>query len=252
MVAAAYLEDLNPSTKLALMAIADSSDEQTRDSAPGLAKIRAWSGLGRSQALAVVADLCQPIPDVRPAYLEHVGAGRRGRRAVYRVFPDGIPAIPHPTEVAARYEIPLSTPVDNPVGEGPEDWTLDLGQGPESAQQGPAQTGPLHASTSVSSAGATSRPPATAPAPPGRSGFPGARKPATEERPDPRTQRGHHDQPCPVGNHGSLGEVAGGCGRCAHAAVTSDPAKVAQARAEARAATRAARTPTAEPEEHTP
>lgn len=235
LIAAAYLEDLTPSTKLALMAIADSCDEQTRESAPGLPKVRAWSGLKRSQALAIVAELCHAT-DVRPRYLEHVAKGRVGRRALYRVFPDGVPAIPKPEEVVARFER-SSPPVENSGEEGPADWTLDLGEGPESGKEGPAQTGPLHASTSVSSTRATTAGPSRPVdgAPPARStGFPGARQPA--DLPDPRTQPGHYTQPCPF----HPDQPAGGCGRCAHAAVNSDPDKIAQAKAEARAALRGA------------
>lgn len=226
LIAAAYLEDLSPSTKLALMAIADSSDEQTRESAPGLPKVRAWSGLKRSQALAIVAELCHAT-DTRPRYLEHVAKGRVGRRAVYRVFPDGVPVIPRPEEVVARFER-SSPPVEKSGEEGPADWTLPLEEGPISPVEGPAQTGPLHASTSVSSARDLSGP--DQPATPSRaSGFPGARPAA--ERPDPRTQPGYYTQPCPL----HPDQPAGGCGRCAHAAVNSDPAKIAEAQARARA-----------------
>lgn len=241
MIAAAYLEDLSASTKLVLLAVADSCDEQTRESAPGLPKIRAWSGLKRSQALAVVAELCRPVPDVRPAYLEHVGKGRVGRRAVYRVFPEGVPAIPKPEEVVARFER-SSPPVDNPVGEGPADWTLDLGEGPVSPIEGPAQTGPLHASTSVSSARRGTetgsrpvdrRPTSSAPS----TGFPGARQPSEDERAIARRARGAHNVPCHVPQHAAAGEVMP-CGRCAHAAANADPVKVAAAKAAVRAALR--------------
>jgi hypothetical protein len=236
MIAAAYLEDLDASTKLVLMAVADSADEHTLEAAPGLPKLRAWSGLGRSQTLAVVAALRTPVEGVRPRYLEHVAQGRKGRRAVYRVFPEGLPIIPHPTEVAARYELSTTgdNPVDNLEGQGPADWTLDLSQGPAEASQGPAQTGPLHASTSVSSARRgtpTPRASVDKPTSSASTGFPGAR---SQERPDPRTARGFHDQPCPL--HPS--EVVP-CGRCANAA--ADPATVQAAAAEARAKIRGAR-----------
>lgn len=240
MIAAAYLEDLNPAQRLILMAIADSSDEQTREAAPGLPKLRAWSGLGRSQTLATVAFLSSPT-ETRGPYLEHLAHGRIHRRAVYRVFPDGVPAIPHPDEVKARYELP--TPVDKPVQEGPEDWTLDYQEGPENTQEGPAQTGPLHASTSVSSARrdeptpsrpVDKRPTSSAPS----TGFPGARPRADDDAKGiARRARGAHDVPCHVEQHAAAGEVIP-CGRCAHAAVNSDPAVVADAQARARAAAR--------------
>ena len=244
MIAAAYLEDLSPSTKLVLMAVADSCDEQTRESAPGLPKIRAWSGLKRSQALAVVAELCRPVEGVRPAYLEHVGKGRVGRRAVYRVFPQGVPAIPKPEEVVARFER-SSPPVDNSVGEGPADWTLDLGEGPISAIEGPAQTGPLHASTSVSSARRGTetgsrpvdrRPTSSAPS----TGFPGARAASEEERGIARRARGANNVACHIPEHAAAGEIVP-CGRCAYAARNADPVKIAEAKALLRANLRAGR-----------
>lgn len=243
MIAAAYLENLPASTKLVLLAVADSCDEQTRESAPGLPKIRAWSGLKRSQALAVVADLCRDVPGTRPAYLEHVGKGRVGRRAVYRVFPQGVPAIPKPEEVVARFER-SSPPVDNSVEKGPADWTLDLEEGPISAIEGPAQTGPLHASTSVSSARRETptplrpvdrRPTSSAPS----TGFPGARAASEEDRAIARRARGAHNVACHIAAHAAAGEIVP-CGRCAHEAANSDPAKVAEAKALIRAALRGA------------
>jgi len=114
LIAAAYLEDLPQGTKLALMAIADSGDEQTLEAAPGLPKIRAWSGLSKSQALAVIAQLAKPVDKGGLGLIERLEAGRLGRRAVYRVFPNGVPPIPHPHEVAARYETG-SGPQDPPV-----------------------------------------------------------------------------------------------------------------------------------------
>lgn len=244
LIAAAYLEDLPQGTKLVLMAIADSADEHTLESAPGLPKLRAWSGLGKSQALAVVAQLDAA------RYVERLEGGRFGRRAVYRVFPDGVPAIPHPSEVAARYAPgsgrPDPTKIPN-IGDDPVDNDTDRVRptGPIGSDLTPSRvrpTGPLQSSTSVNSARApreSTGSPVDKPTPsaPQGSGFPGART-RTEDRPDPRTQRGHHDQPCPLHP-----EHVVPCGRCAHAAATSDPAKVAQARQQARAATRAAKAP---------
>lgn len=109
LIAAAYLENLPQATKLVLMAVADSADEHTLEAAPGLPKLRAWSGLGKSQALAVVKAL------VEAGWVERVEAGGRGRRAVFRVFPRGIPHIPHPDEVRDRYEPGSGTPDPNDV-----------------------------------------------------------------------------------------------------------------------------------------
>lgn len=240
LIAAAYVADLDPGRKWVLAAIADSADEYNHESAPGLPKIMAWSGLSESRAKSIITEL------IAARYIERISKGRIGRRAVYRVFPDGVPAIPHPSEVAARYA--LSTPVDNPVEQGAVDGTSE----PRGCHEAPARVPPavpLHASTSVSRARPVSKPVDSRPAPPAASGFPGARKAASEERPDPRTQRGHHDQPCPVGDHGARGEIAGGCGRCAHAAVNSNPDRVAEARALARKHTQAARRPDATEEQ---
>lgn len=229
MIAAAYLEDLDPSERLVLMAVADSCDEQTRIAAPGLPKLRAWSGVSKSQVLRLIVKL------EGRRYLHQTRQGNRGRRAEWQVFPDGVPPIPHPDEVAARYETP-STPVDNPVELGSTDAPLIDEMGRMDPGVGSHPSDPFISSTSVSSARATtagpSRPVDDAPPARSTSGFPGARKPA--EQPDPRTSRGHYTQPCPF----HPDQPAGGCGRCAHAAVNSDPEKVAQAKAEARAALR--------------
>ena len=107
LIAAAYVEDLDASAKLVLMAFADSGDEHTQETAPGLPKLRAWSGLSKSQVTRVTGQL------VDAELLARVERARLGRRAVYRVFPRGVPAIPHPDEVAARYPTTSSPPVDN-------------------------------------------------------------------------------------------------------------------------------------------
>jgi hypothetical protein len=122
LIAAAYVDlhrdkPLDPSVKLVLMAYADSSDEHSQESAPGLAKLRAWGGRGKSRTLAIVAEL------VDAGYLVKVGDARLGRRAVYVVFPSGVPPIPHPTEVAERFPTRPSPGVDNPLsgGSSPQD-----------------------------------------------------------------------------------------------------------------------------------
>lgn len=217
MIAASYLE-LDPAVKLVLMAIADSGDEHSRHSAPGRAKLRAWSGRSDSQVKRIVAEL------VDVGLLNRHLPGRKGRRAVYLVFPAGVPRIPAPDEVAARF----STGEDDPV----EDETKGRTDAPlETEQRGastPAQ-GRTHAPPSFPS---FSHPRA--------SGFPGARPPAAA--PDPRSQRGHHNQPC----HLHPDQLAGGCGRCAYAAVNADPHKIAEARRLARDGIRRATTATEE------
>lgn len=223
LIAAAYLEGLPQGTKLALMAIADSGDEHTLESAPGLPKLRAWSGLSKSQALAVVAQL------VADGLVERLEAGRLGRRAVYRVFPNGVPAIPHPSEVAARYEggsgqqdPPVIPRVgDNDAQEGPAHATLGSGEAPTRVR--PA--GPLHASTSVS-IGAT---PSTEPVETRRSasGFPGSRSSnaadVEEAKAIARRARGANDVPCPI--HPAMIVP---CGRCANEAAKVPPERRAE------------------------
>lgn len=245
LIAAAYLEDLPQGTKLVLMAIADSGDEHTLEAAPGLPKLRAWSGLGKSQTLRVVAQLAEA------GHIKRILPGRVGRRAVYSVFPNGVPAIPHPSEVAARYATEdLSTPGDELV-ENPESRVAPMrpseNRGSHETPGRVAPMRPLHADTSVSTrvAPSTGRQPTTSAA----SGFPGSRSTAEEDKAIARRARGAHDQACPF-----HADQIVPCGRCAHAAANSDPAKVAEARQLARAATRAAKTHTAQPttEEPTP
>lgn len=249
LIAAAYLEDLPQGTKLVLMAVADSADEHTLDAAPGLPKLRAWSGLSKSQVLRTVAQLAQSVDDGGLGYLERVEAGRFGRRAVYRVFPRGVPGIPHPSEVAARY-----APSDDSAGSRPCDPS-DLSESvdnPESYPQVPdsqgrtgathrvasdaarvAPVGPLHASTSVlSSASASSNGSAPVDRPASRpstaSGFPGARQPEQSSG-DTRSQRGHYDQPCPFHPDQIMP-----CRRCVHLASKIDPEVVEAAKERAR------------------
>lgn len=233
MIAAAYLDELTPgealkpSVKLVLMAYADSSDEHTLESAPGFAKIRAWSGLGRSQASAVVAQL------VAAGLLTRIVEGRLGRRAVYRVFPNGVPAIPRPSEVAARYTDP-ATLVETPSEEGPAHRPLGSDSDPTRVRP----TGPLHAVTSVSSARApqqsTARPPAT--------GFPGSRATDEDARGVARRARGALNVVCPLHSDQYVP-----CGRCAKAANETPPETRVAALAAARAAARTATEETPKP-----
>lgn len=218
MIAASYL-DLEPAVKLVLMAVADSGDEHTRHSAPGRAKLRAWSGRSDSQVKRIVADL------VDVGLLARHAPGRKGRRAVYLVFPAGVPRIPSPDEVAARFS---TGSWDDPV----EDETEGRTDAPlTEADRGASDPPQRH----------TGAPPSfPSYSPSARGGFPGARPPAVA--PDPRTQRGHYTQPCIL----HPDQPAGGCGRCAHAAATSDPAKIAEARRLARAGVRRATTATQE------
>lgn len=117
LIAAAYVDldrakPLDPAAKLVLMAFADSADETSQESAPGLGKLRAWCGRSKPRTLAITQEL------VVEGLLLKIGEARLGRRAVYLVFPDGVPAIPHPHEVAQRYPTRSSPPVDNPDAGG--------------------------------------------------------------------------------------------------------------------------------------
>lgn len=216
MIAAAYVEGITPTSRLVLMAIADSSDEHSRLSAPGLPKLRAWSGRSKAQVLRIVAQLER---DGLLAQDPKTGAGRVGRRAEWTVFPYGIPAIPHPAEVAARFaDLDESTCGDKPVEEGRTDATLDLSEGRISDRRGSHPCDPFSTSSSVSRAQAPRR--ARPPAP----GFPGAR---ATDRPDPRTAPGFYRVACithPEHHHP--------CPACADR--TADPDVVAGAVAEAK------------------
>lgn len=74
---------LPPSTKLALMAFADSADRHTHLAMPGLEQVMRWASVGRSRAAEIVAELA----DLQ--LLDKHAAGHRGRRAEYVVFPNG-------------------------------------------------------------------------------------------------------------------------------------------------------------------
>lgn len=141
--------------KLVLMAIADDADKQTRVGACGLQDIRDWSGLGRSQALAVIAEL------VTDGYLIRRAAGRAGRKAEFVVFPGGccelhgavpghVPAgsgSPDPVPQSPSVDTAVDSTVEDlgtasPAGSGEPDPAQV--QGPmEGPEEGPAQTGPL-------------------------------------------------------------------------------------------------------------
>lgn len=230
LIAAAYVEGLTAPAKLVLMAFADSGDEHTRESAPGLPKLRAWSGLTKSPTMTHVKGL------VDAGLLVQITPGRRGRRAVYQVFPAGVPAIPHPREVAARYADDTE-PVDNPSPNGSRQQDPNVELGSCETPHRVLPTGPLHASTSVSTRERPT-PPAS-----GRvensSGFPGARPPADDAQGIRRRAHGANDVPCT--RHP---EHVVPCGQCANAALNADPAAVAAARQLARDALFANRTAT--------
>ncbi|MFF9478052.1 helix-turn-helix domain-containing protein [Streptomyces sp. NPDC014733] len=104
MVVAAYLEGVNKTQKLVLMKIADSADDQTRLARPGLERMMAWAGVGEKSVITVVTEL------VGLRLVERVTIGRAGRRAEYRVFPDGVPPIPSTEELIERRLAAQSAP----------------------------------------------------------------------------------------------------------------------------------------------
>lgn len=145
--------DLPPSKKLALMAIADDSDKTTRVGSAGLEAIMAWSGLKKSRALEVIAEL------VADGYLRREKGGRIGRRAEFTVFPNGCCALhgpipsgsaqPDPTENGSQNPPRGSDTVDPSASDVP-DPKAEV-EGPiEGPIEGPVAVGPLPISLSLS------------------------------------------------------------------------------------------------------
>ncbi|MFF7613504.1 hypothetical protein [Streptomyces lavendulae] len=106
MVVASYLpkEVITQSQKLALQKLADSADDETRLSRPGLARLAAWIGVNEKRAITLVTEL------VAKGLVERVQTGKAGRSAVYRVFPNGIPPIPSTADLKARLEAQRAAP----------------------------------------------------------------------------------------------------------------------------------------------
>lgn len=76
----AAVTPLAPSTKLVLMALADSADKETRVAIPGMDQMVTWSGLSKSQTLRVLAWL------IDEGYVARLSKARKGHRAEYLVF----------------------------------------------------------------------------------------------------------------------------------------------------------------------
>ncbi len=106
MIVAAYLPEdvVNATQKLALMKICDSADDETKLSRPGMVRLRAWTGVGRTRATTIVTEL------VERGLVERVELGRPGRAALFRVFPMGTPGIPSTEELKARQEAADAAP----------------------------------------------------------------------------------------------------------------------------------------------
>lgn len=106
MVVAAYLPEdvVTQGQKLALMKICDSADDETRLSKPGMRRLRAWVGVGEKRCTTIVTEL------VAKGLVERVEVGKSGRRAVYRVFPLGVPPIPSNDDLGARFQATDAAP----------------------------------------------------------------------------------------------------------------------------------------------
>ncbi|MFD7769876.1 hypothetical protein [Streptomyces sp. NPDC059787] len=106
MVVAAYLPEdvVTQGQKLALMKICDSADDETRLSKPGLRRLRAWVGVTEKRCMTIVTEL------VAKGLVERVETGKAGRRAVYKVFPLGVPPIPSNDDLEARFAVADAAP----------------------------------------------------------------------------------------------------------------------------------------------
>ncbi|MFG3140973.1 hypothetical protein ACGFZA_32805 [Streptomyces sp. NPDC048211] len=106
MLVAAYLpaDVVTQSQKLALMKIGDSADDETRLSKPGMKRVRAWVGVGEKRCTTIVTEL------VAKGLIERVEVGMLGRRAVYKVFPLGVPAIPSNDDLDTRFQAADAAP----------------------------------------------------------------------------------------------------------------------------------------------
>lgn len=124
LVSAAYLDELPAASKLVLMALADSADDDGAGSIPGLAKLRAWSGLGKSRTLEVLAEL------IAAGWVVKTTAGRRGQRATFHVFPRGVPSIPSASDVEARYGSAPPDPGSSSPGNPQVGTTADVVHSP--------------------------------------------------------------------------------------------------------------------------
>jgi len=203
---------LQPGKKLVLMCVADSANADNRVGFPGFDALLQWSGLGRSAVYKVLDQL------VAEGWLARHGAGGRGKRAEFVVFPHGDCCPMHgplsgyaerrPGDDAAG-----STPVDPGTGDAQEApacaqspvETVDSNpkaelQGP---LMGPPQSGPLPSSvlgttsrgtlTGVGAEPAVDSPPST---PPPAAAAP----PPAVEDPEPAEHCWawpHPDRPCP-------------------------------------------------------
>lgn len=136
--------DLPLAHKVTLMKICDSADDRNRLGFPGLDAARVWTGLSKSRSLAVLKDLQDW------GIVMQVERGNRGRRAVFKAFPEagdevfslavkegrpcpgadrfgGVPPIPTDEQIVERL-----AQLDQPAPrKGPADRTLSNGSYPQ-------------------------------------------------------------------------------------------------------------------------
>ncbi len=123
--------------KLVFMAICDAADKDTGLGFPGFDSMQEWSGVGKSQVHEHIAAL------IEDGYIERVQAGRRGRRAVFRVFAQVACCEFHDPAYGGSG---TPDPSRRRSESGQPDPNADLGSGIGSGLgpvKGPAQTGPL-------------------------------------------------------------------------------------------------------------
>lgn len=72
--------DLHAAKKLVFMSICDSADRDTGLGFPGFDAMQEWSGLGKSRVHETIAEL------IDAGLLARISSGRKGKRAVFRVF----------------------------------------------------------------------------------------------------------------------------------------------------------------------
>jgi len=121
----AALTDMMPSRKLVFMAICDAADKDTGLGFPGFDTMQKWSGLGKSQVHDNVAAL------IADGWIARVSSGRKGKRAVFRVFDQ--------TACCA-----LHTPLGVESGTPDPEQLIGSGIGSgTSPAKGPVATGPL-------------------------------------------------------------------------------------------------------------
>jgi len=121
---------LQPGKKLVLMCVADSANADNRVGFPGFDALQKWSGLARSTVYKVLEQL------VEDGWLARYGAGGRGKRAEFLVFPHGDCCPMHgPLPGYAERR-----PGDHSSGSSPVDPEEDGADGAETCAQTPVET----------------------------------------------------------------------------------------------------------------